>query len=316
MNWEIEDVISLDDVNVRSRGQGSTKLFIAGAALLGKEFPTRFFGQDFGYLLGCGVSFDEVEAKQKCFGEIVERYSAFFGASPTADTNARTKVSLSQFVRIGNKEAKAQSTEWVAGLNFDSQEEVLLPAQLCGILPRTTDCQFLPRYGNATGLAARFDRSKACLHAICEIAERHLSMKFWSGGIDSSQVARVDCREDLMEQYCLENGLKIEVFLISTEAGVGLVLAVLHCGKGECLSVGTAYGFVSKRLCRHAFSEAIMARLPENLPKTKRVLNPQTSLDHIRFAYLNGPRVLQHIESLYEGAVYSWEWVPEMVSLI
>ncbi len=230
-------------------------------ALMIDPSRSKQLASDRASLAGSGAAFDRTSALWSAFGEAIERYSAsaFFDdelhyASQNALGVAATP--LEDFVLFSAEQTRQTGFEfaapdadlvraWVPALDLTEPErECWLPAQLVYLGMRVKQPGEIVFQSSSTGLACGMDAERAILSGLCETIERDAFAAMWQMRYAPRRLQVTDATlASLLPgvQHALQaSPLQIDLWDISTDIGLPVVLCLARNRNGATMSVGAS----------------------------------------------------------------------------
>ena len=254
-----------------------------------------------GYILGAATGFSKENVKIRAFAELVERLSAF-SAGVENKENIVTKKNVSESWYKDNMFWAPPNIEvsWVNGINLSNGYDNLVPALLSYLNWRPIEeKQQIFLKPSATGLAAHTNKEASIINALLEVVERDIAMISWR--LPRWKVRKLNQNILKNEYHKLINelSLKVELWNLGELFGIPVVLSALSKADNTCLTIGTCTAETLEYGAEKSLNEALMLQWSiRQIDHCKTIETPKNSLDHVLWAYQNGPTVLKHFHGL------------------
>lgn len=210
---------------------------------------------------GSGFSIYKENAIIASMGEAVERYCASIKPlniyTEIKMNNTIEKININSITRATKDNDNTPNREWVEVTNIISRKKVLVPCEMVYLC----ETQYIPiRDIISTGLATYSTIKGAITSGLCECIERDAFVLFWmlSYGrfkIDTDTIDQEEIRILLNKAY--NSGLKIDVYDISTEFGVPVILTITKKAGLDGFYIACAANFDYNNAIRKALEEGL-----------------------------------------------------------
>jgi len=233
-------------------------------------------------------------------GETIERYCASIKSVNSQNicqkSNMVNKINIDSITRASTKFDNIPNREWSVVEDVLSKEKVLIPSEMV-YLNKTN---YPPiRDIISTGLAAFSTLQGAIIHGLCECIERDAFVLFWMLGygrfkIDINTIEEIEIKILLNKAY--HAGLKVDIYDISTEFDVPVILTIIKKENSDGFYVACAANFNYGKAIRKALEEGlggysiyVEATLLHNIPIPDSLENPK-DLSERPIYYLNNKK--------------------------
>ncbi len=266
-------------------------------------------------ILGIGFSFEsDVLALTRCLGEALERLSLYCYKNSSltrANKNLEFKtMNLSHYKN--NDDANVKKLNWVKGINLDTKQSVLLPAQIVYLNYRQRHREKPLTTNISTGATGGFSRQDALLRGIYEVVERDCFMTTY---LNKIEVPKIDLQSlnnttvKKIDSYFSRYNLELSVFDVSNDLEIPCFMAVVvdRTGIGPTFTLGLKCSLNPYSAIVGSIEEAISAR---NYPR-KQVTHNKTVDFHIdpkkiktienRALYWLDPRLIDRLDFLLKN---------------
>lgn len=210
---------------------------------------------------GSGFSIYKENSLLASMGEAVERYCASIKPlniyTENNMNNKIEKININSITRASKEYDNTPNREWIEVTNILSRKKILVPCEMAYLC----ETQYTPiRDIISTGLATYSTINGAIIRGLCECIERDAFVLFWmlSCGrfkIDTDTIDQEEIRILFNKAY--NSGLKIDVYDISTEFGVPVILTITKKSGVEGFYIACAANFDYNSAIRKALEEGL-----------------------------------------------------------
>lgn len=242
---------------------------------------------------GSGFSINEKNSRMSSMGEAVERYCASIkleGESGLHEFSDLEKIEIKDITRASYLNDYNPKREWVKVKELSSEKEILLPSEMVYL----SQPNYEPiRDIISTGLATYTTTQGAIERGLCECIERDAFIQFWMLSRLNFKIGTNEIKDPeikVLFDKGAQSGLKIEIYDISTEFEVPVILTIIK-------KTGVS-GFYLSCAANFDYDKAIKKSLEEGLGGYSVYI--ESTLVHQK----NVPLSIDNIHDLSERPIY------------
>lgn len=207
---------------------------------------------------GSGFSIYKENSLMASMGEAVERYCASIRlTNEQKDIKNIEKININNITRSNTKRDNVSKRKWTEVSEFITLKKKLVPSELIYLF----NPDYLPiRDIISTGLAAYSTLEGAIVRGLCECIERDAFMLFWmlscvNFKIDIDTINQKEIKILLNKAH--NSGLKVDIYDITTEFGVPVILTIIRKEGVEGFYLSCAANFDYRKAIRKSLEEGL-----------------------------------------------------------
>ena len=180
---------------------------------------------------GSGFSINEKDSIMSAMGEAIERYCASIKPSDELENKNNLyfeKIAIKDVTRSTTHNDYNSKREWVNVSEMLSKKTFLMPSEMIYL----TKTNYVPiRDIISTGLAAYTTLTGAIERGLCECIERDAFVQFWMLSHMNFKISTTEIKDiqiKILLNKSIQSGLKVDLYDISTEFDVPVILTVIQ----------------------------------------------------------------------------------------